>query len=81
MLRFFLFIPLTTLRGECFVLGYMCVCVCACECVFGDPAQQSLAHAPACALLLSHIPSVIDTFKKVKGLRVSKMSRLIQLVV
>lgn len=48
----------------------MCVRVCVYE-------TQSLAHVPACALLLSRTPSVIDTFKKVKDLRFSKMSRLV----
>lgn len=58
--------------------GFVLVCVHAR--VFGDPTQ-SLARVPACALLLSRTPSVIDTFKKVKDLRFSKMSRFIQLVV
>lgn len=55
----------------------VCVFVCA---SLGD-LTQCLAHGPACALLLSRTPSVIDTFKKVKDLRFSRMSRLIQLVV
>lgn len=54
--------------------GFVLVCVHAR--VFGDPTQ-SLARVPACALLLSRTPSVIDTFKKVKDLRFSKMSRFI----
>lgn len=48
----------------------MCVRVCMCVCVY---ETQSLAHVPACALLLSRTPSVTDTFKKVnKGFKVQQ---------